>query len=121
MFNCSQTAPTCISPSESIKTTWRRVGSLTCFRTIAAFCACLSRRSAPFFALIALAVVLAAPLVNVAIEATPDSCPRRDGTTPHRSPGSFLRKHHARKKAGPGGPDRPQGGRQRVLGYGNPT
>jgi len=31
-----------------------RVGSLTCFKRIAAFWACLSRRSAPVFALIAL-------------------------------------------------------------------
>src|SRR5947209_3207337 len=80
-FRSSHRAPTCLSPSESIRITCRRVGSLTCFRRIAAFWTCLSRCSAPFFALLALVVVDAAPLVAAAIVATPGSIPRRGGST----------------------------------------
>src|SRR5436309_1114181 len=63
MFNSAQIAPTCLSPSDSLRMTRRRVGSLTCLSRIAARWACLSRGSGPFFALAG----VVAPLVATTI------------------------------------------------------
>ena len=57
--------------------TWSRVGSLTCFSRIAARCACLSRRSASFFALVALGVSFTAAGAS-AMEPSLQSDPRQD-------------------------------------------
>src|SRR5205823_2649464 len=73
-LSCAQRAPTCFSPSDRIRITWRRVGSLTCFRRTEARLAFWSRWSAPFWARDrpdALGVVAGFTLVLVAIRKQP--------------------------------------------------
>src|SRR5215218_9087973 len=52
----SHRAPTWRSPSERMRITWRRVGSLTCFRRIDARRACWNRLLASFCARVLLGV-----------------------------------------------------------------